>query len=155
MNLDNLIDSLSIHNWNSWLTVASPLKPPSKKEYTQCIPHKYVCYCCTSCWYITYQMVKVNFLDVCVSGDLSTEGRAERGDVVPDAPEQRPWSGGHVHTGRAAWSCHHAQPLSALQERRHLCKAPLSLSVRTFSMDHHGVPALCGSTVSVRVAVTI
>lgn len=58
-----------------------------------------------------------------VPGDLPTEGRAEQGDGVPDAPQQHPWSGGHVHTGGAAWSCHHAQPLSALSERQHLCKA--------------------------------
>ncbi len=64
------------------------------------------------------------YVCVCVfPGDPPPEGRAEQGDGVPDAPQQHPWSGGHVHTGRAARSCHHAQPLSALRERQHLCEA--------------------------------
>lgn len=61
-----------------------------------------------------------------VPGDLPAAGRAQQGDGVPDAPQQHPWSRGHVHAGRAAWSCHHAQPLPALPEGQHLCK-PLSV----------------------------
>lgn len=57
----------------------------------------------------------------CFAGDVPTKGGAEQGDGVPDAPEQHPWSGGHVHIGRAARGRHHAQPLSALRERQHLC----------------------------------
>lgn len=59
-----------------------------------------------------------------IAGDLPAQGGAQQGHGVPDAPQQRPRSGGHVHAGRAARSRHHAQPLSALPERQHLCKEP-------------------------------
>lgn len=58
------------------------------------------------------------YLCVCVStGDLPSEGGGEQRDGVRHAPYQCPRSGGHVHTGRAARSRHHAQPVSALPER--------------------------------------
>lgn len=38
----------------------------------------------------------------CFAGDVLTKEGADQGDSVPDAPEQHPWSGGHVHTGRVA-----------------------------------------------------
>lgn len=57
----------------------------------------------------------------CFAGDVLTEGGAAQGDGVPDAPQQHPRSGGHVHVGRAARSRHHAQPLSAIREGQHLC----------------------------------
>lgn len=78
----------------------------------------------TGLWKLTFWMC------VCVvPGGLPSEGGADQGDAVPNAPQQHPWSRGHVHTGRAARSCHHAQPLSALPERQHLCKAPHCLNL--------------------------
>lgn len=58
----------------------------------------------------------------CFTGDVFAKGGAEQGDGVPDAPEQHPRGGGHVHAGRAARSRHHAQPLPALHRGQHLCK---------------------------------
>lgn len=57
----------------------------------------------------------------CFAGDVLTKGGAEQRDGVPDAPEQHPRSGGHVHVDRAARSRHLAQPLSPLREGQHLC----------------------------------
>lgn len=64
----------------------------------------------------------------CFAGDVFAKGGAEQGDSVPDAPEQHPWCGGHVHVGRAARSRHHAQPLSALQKGQHLCECKYKIA---------------------------
>lgn len=70
----------------------------------------------------TYLYYTVTVLICSAAGGLSTKRGIEQRESVPDARQQHPWSRRHVHTGRAARSRHHAQPLSPLPEKQHLCE---------------------------------
>lgn len=96
-------------------------------------------------FYYFQTFYRLDFIDsFFFAGDLPPDIWAEQGDGEPDAPQQHRWSWGHVHTGRAAWSCHHAQPLPALPERQHLRKAPPCLCTTMMYLEAVGLLSWSG-----------
>lgn len=116
-NAETLLSN-ALFNWGI------PLKWPRQDPllFFWCTTHGSVCI--SAVWECESSVILFSplFLSFCLSGGVPAAGGGEQGKGVLNGPEQRWWSAGHVHVGRASWGRHHAQPSSAVPERLHLCK---------------------------------